>query len=220
MVSNPLMLREVSYAFWIALGLAMGRSMAFQRSAAPGRLSPLVPGQRGQATTHGSIAAPVAPPARFARYRFTIALLVGGLVVLSIPYRVQQELTTVDPARVSFGLSDWERDPDGTRYRWSGPEATVFVTGRARRVEIPVSGTLPSGLPQHVQVRLDGRLVNDIAVGPDWQPLAVVLPAEDRAKSRRIDLNISPTWVRPDAITGSQDSSVVGVKVGELNVIR
>jgi hypothetical protein len=159
-------------------------------------------------------------PVRFSRFRFTVPLLVGGLLVVSIPYRVRQELTTVDPARVSYGLSDWDRDADGTRYRWSGPHATVFVTGRARRVEIPVSGTLPSGLPQHVQVHLDGRLVNDLAVGPDWQPLAVVLPAGDRAQSRRIDLAISPTWVRTDAITGSEEGSVVGVKVGELNVIR
>ena len=33
MVSNPLMLREVSYVFWIALGLAVGRSATVQSSS-------------------------------------------------------------------------------------------------------------------------------------------------------------------------------------------
>ena len=50
----------------------------------------------------------------------------------------------MDPTRVSYGLSDWETESDGTRFRWSGPQVTVYVSGRARRVEIPLSGTLPS----------------------------------------------------------------------------
>jgi O-antigen ligase len=201
LVSNPLMLRDVSYVFWIALGLAVGRSAAF-RSAME---APLRSGGEG-------------PSPRLSRLRIPAALVLGGVLLVSIPFRATQELATIDPTRVSYGLSDWDRDSAGTRFRWSGPHATVYVSGRARRVEIPLSGTLPSHAPQHVEVRLDGRFVNEIIVGADWQQVGVVLPASSMSKSRRIDLTISPTWVRDDSSV-ADDRMVVGVKVGELNVI-
>jgi O-Antigen ligase len=202
MVSNPLMLREVSYVFWIALGLAVGRSAAIQQpiDASKGLLPPA-----------GS-------SDRVSRLRMSAAFILAGLLIVSVPFRAKQELATVDPTRVSYGLSDWNRDNDGMRFRWSGPQATVYVSGRARRVEIPVSGTLPSRALQLVEVRLDGRRVNEIAVGPDWQRLGIVLPASAMMKSRRIDLTISPTWVRSDTSV-ADDLTVVGVKLGELNVI-
>jgi len=202
MVSNPLMLREVSYVFWIALGLAVGRTAAFQTpiGASGGR----VPDVRSSDRAFG--------------LRTSVTLVLAGVLIASIPFRAKQELATIDPTRVSYGLSDWEHDVDGTRFRLSGPQATVYVSGRARRVEIPLRGTLPSRASQNVAVRLDGRTVNDIVVGPDWQRLGVVLPAVDLAKSRRIDLTISPTWTRSDPSI-ADDRTVVGVKVGELIVI-
>jgi hypothetical protein len=203
MVSNPLMLREVSYVFWIALGLAVGRSATLQSSTG---------------TRADSIAAPIATPARVTSIPRSLTLLLGALLVVSIPFRVQQELTTVDPTRVSYGLSDWETENDGTRFRWSGPQVTVYVTGRARRVEIPLRGTLPSAAIQHVKVRLNGRVINDIVVGPDWQRLGIVLLGGDLTKPYRIELDVSPTWVHADAISAGDDRTV-GVKVGELNVI-
>jgi len=140
------------------------------------------------------------------------------VLIVSVPFRATQELATIDPTRVSHGLSDWDKDSGGRRFRWSGAHATVYVSGRARRVEIPLSGTLPSKGSQHVEVRLDGRPVNEIIVGADWQQVGVVLPPSSMAKSRRIDLSISPTWVRDDGAV-ADDRTVVGVKVGELNVI-
>jgi hypothetical protein len=203
MGSNPLMLREVAYLFWIALGLAVGRSCAVQSGGVASDAS----------------AAPV-DATDAVSWRSPAAWLLSILLLITIPFRAKQEITALDPERVSYGLSGWETDRDGTRFRWSGPQATVFISARARRVEIPLSGTLPSGGPQHVQVRLDGRLVNDIAVGPEWQRLGVVLLTTDLTKPRRIDLLVSPTWVRSDAISVRDEGTVAGVKVGELNVIR
>ena len=202
MVSNPLMLREVSYVFWIALGLAVGRSTTFQQ--------PIGASERSLSAA-GS-------PNRAARWRVSAAWIFAGVLIVSVPFRAKHELATIDPTRVSYGLSDWDRAGDGTRFRWSGPRATVYVSGRARRVEIPLSGTLPSRAPQHVEIRLDGRRINDIADATEWQRIAMVLPTPDPTKSRRIDLSISPTWVRTDTSV-ADDRAVVGVKVGELTVI-
>jgi len=204
MVSNPLMLREVSYVFWIALGLAVGRSVTLQSS---------------NARRDDAIAAPIATPGYFTTAGRSLVVLLGAVLLASIPFRARQELTTVDPTRVSYGLSEWERENDGTRFRWSGPHVTVYVSGRGRRVEIPLRGTLPSAGIQHVKVRLNDRLINDIVVGPDWQRLGIVLLGGDLTKPYRVELDVSPTWVRADAISSSDDRTVVGVKVGELNVV-
>jgi hypothetical protein len=79
---------------------------------------------------------------------------------------------------------------------------------------------LASADVQHVKVRLNGRLINDIAVGPDWQRLGIVLLGGDPTKPHRIELDVSPTWLRSDVIAAGDDRTLVGVKVGELNLIR
>jgi hypothetical protein len=204
LVSDPLMFREVSYVFWIALGLAAGQS------AGPPALRD---GPEREVAGSGG------PPKRASRLRWPIALLLGSLLVLSIPFRARQELASADLTRVSYGLFDWGTDRDGTRCRWSGPRVRLFVDGRARLVDIPLSGTLPTGAGQQVEIRVDGQLANRIAVGPDWLRLRTFLPADPSTAPRRIDLLVSPTWVPAELIPGSQDRRVLGVKVGEINVV-
>lgn len=204
LVSNPLMVREVSYVFWIALGLAVGHSARLQ-----------APRDVPEEVMSGS----AGPPRRVSRLRWPIALLLGGLLVFSVPFRARQELASVDLTRVSYGLFEWGMEADGTQSRWSGPRATLFVDGRARLVEIPLSGTAPSGVLQQVEVRVDGRLANRIAVGPEWQRLRTLLPEGPATGARRIDLFVSPTWVPAEVIPGHQDRRVRGVKVGEIKVI-
>jgi O-antigen ligase len=198
LVSDPLMVREVSYVFWIALGLAVGSSAGPQ--------APRDVPDGGMSASGGTLR-------RVSRWQWPIALLLGGLLVFSIPFRARRELATVDLTRVTYGLFDWGTEPDGTRSRWSGPRATLFVDGRARLIEIPLIGTLPGGVLQHVEVRVDGRLANRIAVGPQWQRLRTPLPEDPSTGPRRIDLLVSPTWV------GNEGRRVLGVKVGEPRVI-
>jgi hypothetical protein len=143
--------------------------------------------------------------------------LLGAVLVLSIPFRVRQEIAGVDLSRVSYGLMDWGTNPDGTPARRTGARATMFVRGRARVVEIPLGGTLPSGGPQEVQVWLNGRLANRVTVGAEWQRVRLVLSPDPPLGSHRIDLFVSPTWV-PAEVVGNDDRRVVGVKIGALHV--
>ncbi len=192
MVSNPLMVREVSYVFWIALGLAVGRSTGTESGAVARGLS---------------------------RWRWPVGILVGGLLVFSIPLRARQELAETNLSRVSHGLFEWGHDPDGTRSRWSRPEFTLFVDGRAALVEIPLSGIpLSSAVVRQVEIRVDGRLVNRVAVGPEWQRVRTPLPGGPRTESRRLDFVVSPPWTPAEEMEGSEDRRVLGVKVGELKV--
>jgi hypothetical protein len=82
-----------------------------------------------------------------------------------------------------------------------------------------LSGIVPSGALQQVEVSVDGRLANRLTVGREWQRLRILLPAEPANGPRRIDLLISPSWVPAEVIRGNRNRRVLGVKVGELNVI-
>jgi len=101
----------------------------------------------------------------------------------------------------------------------SGPRAALYVDGRARMIEIPLKGTLPSGVLQQVEVRIDGRPANRLAVGAGWQRLRTLLPADPSTGPRRIDLLVSPSWVPAEVVPGSQDRRALGVKVGEIKVL-
>lgn len=200
LVSNPLIVREVSYAFWIALGLAVGRSSG----------GSWLPPSGGRPRV-GTLFRPVA-------WRWPLAALFVVVLAVSIPYRVWQELAGLDLSRVSYGLLDWGTNPDGTPARRTGPRATVFVHARARHVEIPLAGTLPSGGLQRVEVHVNGRLADRFEVGSDWHRARVVLPPERAQGSHRIDLFVSPTWV-PAEVVGNDDWREVGVKVGKIQVL-
>jgi hypothetical protein len=207
MVSNPLLVREVSYAFWIALGLAVAHSarLLHRPPDVPETTPALVPPRE----------AIVRSP-----WRSRIAVLAAAVLVLSVPFRARQELAAVDVTRLTYGLFWWETDPSGTPFRWSAEHVTLFVDGRARLVEIPLAGVaLPSGQHPQVEVRVDGTLTDRMVVGPDWQRLRTILPAEPSASPRRIDLHVSPSWVPADTFPDSQDRRALGVRVGEIKVI-
>jgi O-antigen ligase len=201
LVSNPLMLREVSYVFWIALGLAVGRSVSLQQ---PAESSPA-------ASTSATLSS------RPWAWRWVGVVLVGSLAV-SIPFRVERELSGLDLSRRSYGLLDWGTDPDGTPDRRTGPRATVFVDGRARLVVIPLVGTMPSGARQQVEAFVNGRPANSVTVGSEWQRLRLLLPPDPPIGSHRVELVVSPTWV-PALVAGGKDTREVGVRIGELKVL-
>ncbi|MGB2716196.1 MAG: O-antigen ligase family protein, partial [Vicinamibacterales bacterium] len=103
LVSNPLMVREVSYVFWIALGLAAGRSV-------PRVATRSVPESGFGAEARRS---------RFPRLQLAAAWVLGGVLVFSIPFRARQELAAVDLMHVAYGFFEWGKEPDGTPSRWS-----------------------------------------------------------------------------------------------------
>jgi hypothetical protein len=201
--SNPLMVREVSYVFWIALGLAAGR----HAGGAAGAVLPRVPESTARA-------------GRLDRLRTPLLIALGALLVCSIPFRATREVSTLNLTRLHYGFLEWTAEPDGTPYRWSGPRARFFVDAKAQVVEIPLSGAnLPSGVRQQVELRVDGRLADRIAVGADWRRFRLRLPSDPSPGPRRIDLLVTPTWVPAETAPGTADRRRHGVRVGEIKVV-
>jgi O-antigen ligase len=205
LVSNPLMLREVSFAFWIALGLATGHSAAAVQAA--GDISNTAMDGSGTMSK------------RLSGFKWPMVLVFGGLLLISVPFRAGQELARVDRTRVSHGLFDGGTDSDGTPFRWSGPQVTILVNEDASSIAIPLRSALPSGELQEVEVRVDGQLVNRVTIGPHWRQLRTVLRPGSSSGPRRIDLSISPSWVPAEVIPGSHDRRVLGLKVGEIQMV-
>jgi uncharacterized membrane protein len=204
LVSNPLMVREVSYVFWIALGLGVGNAARLRASH---RMSEVVPSES------------TGPLRRFSGWRRPVAGLLGTLLVVSIPSRAGKELAAVDLTRVSYGFYGWGTERDGTPARWSGPRATFFVDGRAQLIEIPVSTATPPDVVQHAEVRVDGRVANRVVVGLAWQRLRILLPGGPSTGPHRVDLIVSPPWIPAEVVPGSEDRRLLGVKVGVIRVI-
>lgn len=207
MVSNPLMVREVSYVFWIALGLAVGQAAGSPPPRDLPARAPSVSVRRPRGLSRS-------------RWRLGLAMLIGASLAFSIPFRARQEVAAaVDLRRITYGAFEWDTDLQGTPYRWSGPRVTFFVDGRARLVEVPLWGIeLPSGVPQQVELRIDGRLANRTTVRAEWQRLRTLLPPAPSNEPRRIDLLVSPSWV-PAEVFGNEDRRVLGVRIGEIKVV-
>jgi O-antigen ligase len=195
--SNPLMVHSISYVFWMALGLATGGATAGRENVTA---SDKMASQRGWRRT-------------------ALISVCSAAIVTSIPFRANREIAATDLAGVTYGLYDWTTSPAGVPTRLSGANATLFVSADAQMVEIPLTGTSPTGRDQRVSAFLDGRLANELMVGREPQQLRIVLP-NHVAHARRIDLDVSPTWIPADVEGAGDDHRTIGVRVGKVIVLR
>ena len=89
----------------------------------------------------------------------------------------------------------WETDADGTRVRWMGGHASLFVPATARVVELPVRTTFDSGdWPITVTVAVDDRTSDRIVLSDgEWHSVVVQLPSGGRRRVRRLDIRLDRT---------------------------
>ena len=108
------------------------------------------------------------------------------------------------------GLRGWETDADGTRFRWMGGHASVFVPSTARAVELPVRTTFdsPGDWPITVTVAIDDRMSDRIVLSDaEWHSMVLRLPPARGRKVRRLDIRLDRT----------RDDNY-GAAIGELRI--
>lgn len=108
------------------------------------------------------------------------------------------------------GLRGWETDADGTRFRWMGGHASVFVPSSARAVELPVRTTFdsPADWPITVTVAIDDRMSDRIVLSDaEWHSMVLRLPPARGRKVRRLDIRLDRT----------RDDNY-GAAIGELRI--
>ena len=210
---HPLLIPEVIYPFWIALGLAAGAAstrVGFSSQENPSGLAREVEHLR-QHTVRAMASA----------HRRWVVTSIIVFLCLSIPSRVAREMREVDLTRVAYGFHDWEEDEAGARFRWSRRRARLHVTGEAGLIEIPLRGRIEDPRrPLDVDVFVDGQPVLRVQlIDNSWERARVELPLHEELKIRRIEFLVSWTFVPRDSIPGSTDSRHLGVQVGEVAVV-
>jgi hypothetical protein len=94
------------------------------------------------------------------------------------------------------GLRGWQTDPDGTRFRWMGGHASLFVPSSARTVELPVRTTFDSlgDWPITVTVAIDDRMSDRIVLSDaKWHSMVLRLPPAKGRKATRLDIRLDRT---------------------------
>ena len=204
LTGHPLLIGEVAYPFWIQFGLvaALAGSTLLDRDAAADRSRV----QRG--TPRSRLMLPTA----------------AALVILVSSAIATARVAVAPPVSQAVdGFYAWQALEDGTRFRWTGQYASLFVPADVTRVEIPI------------RVPTDGRAVRSMGVevmtaGIDhgrtvvdatWAILSIRLPgAFPPVRFKRIDLRVERVWQPALFIAGSADMRKVGVQVGEPRVFR
>jgi hypothetical protein len=140
----------------------------------------------------------------FAGIAITGVTLAGALAYLYDPPWI---------GRVTSGLRDWERNPAGTRYRWTNGHAAFFVPSETTAITVPLRAGFPSpdGRPVRIDLSVDDRWLarlelTDPAV---WTRPTFPLPRRRGwRKYRRVDVRVSRTLA----------SFNLGVQIGEIEL--
>ena len=197
LTGHPLLVNETAYPFWIVGGIAVARAHALCPS------SGARPAGRGRAIALWAVCV--------------------GLVV-SVPSRVQAEIDGMTLEELSSGLYGWEIErASGRRFRWSGRRVTVFVPTDAGHVRIPLRALQVDdvGEPVRVDIAVGGRHVMRVPLADArWVEAPLTLTRSGRRAPQRIDLEVDRTWSPARLQPGSGDGRTLGVKVGELAIVR
>jgi len=191
----------VAYPFWMAFGLMTALA--------------------GSALLNGGTI-PLAVPATPVALRISMA---AAAIAMAIASPILTSRTELSPpaSRAVDGLYEWETLEDGTRFRWTGQYASLFVPADVSRVEIPIR--LPTDgrsiRPMGVEVMTGAVDRGRTIVDTTWAILSLPLPpTTPPTRFKRVDLRVDRVWQPALYIGGSADLRAVGMQVGEPRLFR
>lgn len=126
-----------------------------------------------------------APTVRPTLKHLTVIAVVAVLV--SVPFRAVAERRAVTLEHVGVGVSQWQPEVDGEKYRETGAEFSLFLPSN-RTVILPVRSATTSDIT--VELRSGSRLIDAVVAEPGlWKPVHIVAP-ESAARYVRIDFRV------------------------------
>ena len=121
--------------------------------------------------------------------RLTTSLVVAAAVVAALAY-------LRDPPwllNLTSGLSPWETDAEGIRYRWTRGRASFFVPADAGEIALRLRSIkdTPADWPITATIAIDGRPADRIRIDDEqWQTVRFRLPPRGTRAVRRIDISL------------------------------
>jgi hypothetical protein len=125
---------------------------------------------------------------------------------------------------VMFGTHGPERSSDGVHYRWmSGPQVEILIREGTRKVTIPLRHAIEVFRePARVRITTDGRVVDEITMATSEWRISTTAIASDRSpgltRMHRLLITIDHVWRPMEIIPGSQDSRMLGLQIGEVQL--
>jgi hypothetical protein len=167
LAGHPLLITEVSLAFWGVLGAIV--------AAAP------------------PVAARSSVPSR------TLAAAALLTLAVALPYRIGRATNAVDLDHVGYGLTLWNADRGGVKYRQIQSRATLFVPSDAMSIELPYR--LQWGQdPVTLQLDFRGRTADRFVVSDhEWRTYRLVVP-EVGSTRRYLPLGVTVLQGEPSAV--------------------
>jgi len=143
---HPFLIPQVAYAFWMALAVA------------------------AVSNSELAVSRSTRPWAR------TAACLVILMLVVSLPARTRAAARHADLARTVVGLSGWQQDGEGVRYRWATAQSTFFYSSGGRAVRIPIRPGPDAPPEMDVRIFFDGQEANRVRLrsGDQWRYVRLV----------------------------------------------
>jgi O-antigen ligase len=132
---------------------------------------------------------------------FTIATALIIATIVSVPVRFVQQRADFNLEHRGVGLSPWQSEIDGVRYRLAQSTSSVFIPSDARVIVVPLRAT--SANPElRVRMSLDGRAADVVTVFNDrWQSLRLQVPQERRApRFRRLEFRVDGGAARDEVL--------------------
>jgi hypothetical protein len=148
----------------------------------------------------GAAVAP-APPAAARSALPSRTLAAAALIALAIglPFRVGRATNAVDLDHIGFGVTRWNFDREGVRYRHMNSRATLFVPSEAGVIELPYR--LQWGRePVTLQLDFRGRTADRLVVSDhEWRTYRLMVP-EGSNKRRYLPLGLTVLQGDPSAV--------------------
>jgi hypothetical protein len=140
-------------------------------------------------TACGWVGASVSPTTSRSSVWFVAVFTV--VMLATIPIRVTHERADFDLTHRGIGLSPWNPELDGVRYRRARSVSTVFIPSDTTSVIIPLRAISPHDNVS-VELWLDGRAADVVRARADqWLQLRVLVPHRDNApRFRRLEFRV------------------------------
>lgn len=134
------------------------------------------------------------------------------LLAASLPVRALDAARAANLEHAGVGLSMWQRDEQGIRFRWAGGRSAIYVPADATAVRIPLrhGGQGPSRID--VRIFIAGREANRVRLeaGSDWTVVRLLVPHREEARFTDVDLLATPAdSLQPLDIVSTDRSGVL-----------
>ncbi|HEX7780571.1 MAG TPA: O-antigen ligase family protein [Vicinamibacterales bacterium] len=132
-------------------------------------------------------------------WRFLLAVA-AMTVLVTAPFRAAHNVRQADLEHVAVGLSHWQPEIDGLRYRLAGQSFTLYLPADGTAVDLPLRRAPGAPDPLVVSISAGGhKLYEPLLSGETWQRIRVQLPRTNR-RFVRVDVEVRPAQAREESL--------------------